>query len=236
MSCGPNEKDYQPFPRKGRLRDNSNLSLSALHGIVGSEGTVAYCYVVDSVRSEGGRLVHRGSGPNFRGGMVTLCTCKHLMRTFLSPDDWKGTWIAGFTGVGVGRGKNALVYLTKVAHAFESHYDLWYSTEIPAEAKRAKSARSRRYGDLFQPINESVDPYDPRSYYPPHETHPHARNAAWHRDVRYTGCSNREAALLAGDPAHSFLWDRPTMFFPTQIGRGQPKMALSDLVSRLRTD
>ena len=90
MTCGPNEKDQQPFPRKGKLHDNSSLSLNTLRDIVGSEGTLVYCYVVDSVKNEGGRFVQRGSGPNFQGDMVTLCTCKHHMRTSLSSDDWEG--------------------------------------------------------------------------------------------------------------------------------------------------
>jgi hypothetical protein len=236
MSCGHNEKDYQPFPRKGRLHDNSNLSLTALRGIVGSEGTVAYCYVVDSVRSEGGRLVHRGSGPNFWGGMMTLCTCKHHMRTSLSPHDWEGKWVAGFTGVGAGGGRNALVYLTKVGHAFESHYDLWYSDEIPAETKRAKAATLSRLGDLFEPVDELSDPFDHRGYRPPHGAHSHAPNDGWHGDVDRTGYGGRRADLLAGDPERTFLWDRPTIFFPDSIGRGYRKIVLGDLVSRLQKD
>jgi hypothetical protein len=155
------------------------------------------------------------------------------MRTFLCPADWKGKWIAGFTGVRAGGGRNALIYLTKIGHAFESHYDLWYSEEIPAKTKRAKSATTSRYGDLFQPSDELGDPFDPRSYYPPHETHTHAESSSWHGDVRYTGRSSREAALLVGDPRHSYLWDRPVAFFPVSIGRGQRKMSLSDLLYQL---
>lgn len=234
MGCSTGEQDHQPFPKRGPLFDNSNLSLETLRGSIGSERTVVYRYVITSVGNNGGRFVQRGSGPNFQGNMVTLCTCKHRMRTFLSPDDWKDRWVAGFTGLGAGRGTNALVYLTKVAHAFESHYDLWYSDEIPDETKRAKSATLSRHGDLLQPVGESVDPYAPLSYHPPNEAHSHSKNASWHGDVRYTGgrCV-REAALLVGDPERSFLWDRPTIFLPGSIGRGQPKTTLDNLISQL---
>lgn len=236
MTCSGVEQDRQPFPRRGRLSANANLPLDSLRRVVGSEETVAYCYVVDSVSNEGGRFVQRGSGPNFQGDMMTLCTCKHHMRTSLSPALWEGKWVAGFTGVGAGEGKNALVYLTKVGHAFESHYDLWFSEDIPAETKRAKSATLSRLGDLFQPLDELSDPFDRRDYHPPHAAHSHIHNNAWYGDVDRTGYGGRRAALLVGDPEHSFLWDRPTMFFPDSIGRGYRKIALSDLLRQLQTD
>jgi hypothetical protein len=236
MGCSTGEQDHQPFPSKGTLSDNSNISLETLRGSLSSERTVVYRYVITSVHNEGGRFLQRGSGPNFQGGMVTLCTCKHRMRTYLRLDDWKGKWVAGFTGLGAGRGRNALVYLTKIAHAYESHYDLWYSGEIPDETKRAKSATLSRYGDLLEPLGESVDPYDPFSYHPPDESHSHSKNDSWHGDVRYTGSRHRhEAALLVGDPAHTYLWDRPTLFFPNSIGRAEPKSTLEDLLSKLQT-
>ena len=172
------------------MHDNSNLSLTALRGIAGSGESVAYCYVVDSVRSEGGRLVHRGSGPNFQGEMLTLCTCKHHMRTSLSPYAWEGNWVAGFTGIGAGGGRNALVYLIKVGYAFESHYDLWYSEEIPPQTKRAKSATLSRLGELFEPIDELSDPFDHRGYRPPHEDHSHPPN----RPLRRPACVTYKTA------------------------------------------
>ena len=234
MGCSTGEQDHQPFPSKGKLSDNSNLSLETLRGSLSSERTVVYRYVITSVHNEGGRYLQRGSGPNFQGGMVTLCTCKHRMRTYLSPDDWKGKWVAGFTGLGAGGGRNALFFLARVAHAYESHYDLWYSGEVPTETKRAKSAALSRHGDLLEPVGGSVDPFDPLSYHPPNEAHSHSKNNTWHGDVRYTGGRwVREAALLVGDPGRTFLWDRPTIFLPGSIGRGQPKTTLDNLICQL---
>ena len=218
------------------LSHNSNLPLDALRRVASAGESVVYCYVVDSVRNEGEGFVQGGSGPNFQGDMVSLCTCKHHMRTSLSPADWEGKWVAGFTGVGAGGGKNALVYLTKVGHAFESHHDLWYSEEIAAETKRAKSATLSRLGDLFEPVDESSDPFDHRGYRPPHADHSHASKNAWHRDVDQTGYGRRRAALLVGDLEYSFLWDKPTLFFPNSIGRGYRKINLNDLLSQLESD
>ncbi len=236
MTCLASEQNRQPFPEKGTLSVNSNASLGTLRRDIGSEPTVAYCYVVDTIKNEGGRLVQRGSGPNFQGGVVTLCTCKHRMRTALSPQDWEGKWVAGFTGVGAGGGRNALAYLIRVGHAFESHHDLWYSGVLPPETKRAKSATSNTLGDLFEPVDESSDPFDYRGYRPPHEAHPHAPNNAWHGDVDRTGFRGRRAALLVGDSERAHLWERPVVFFPDSIGRGYRKFALGDLISRLETD
>lgn len=236
MTCSVVEQEYQPFPGKGKLADGLNASVSALRQRVGGEQTTVYSYVVQTIKNEGGSFVQTGSAPNFQGGLITLCTCKHLMRTSRSPRDWEETWIAGFTSVGIFDKRNALVYLTRIAHAFESHHDLWYSDDIPEVVKHAKSARSSRYGDLFQPVDPSSDPFDPRDYHQPCDHHSHCGDT-WHGDVDYTGHSGRRAALLVGVPAYSFLWNRPTIFFPRVspggIGRGNPKTDLSDLLSRL---
>jgi hypothetical protein len=188
------------------------------------------------VKNEGGHFVQWGSGPNFQGDMITLCTCKHHMRTSLGPNDWEGKWVAGFAGVGAGGGRNALVYLMKVAHGFESHYDLWYSEDIPPETKRAKSARLSIYGDIFEPVDRSSDPFDPRAYHLPHEAHSHIVDNGWYGDVDRIGYSGRRAALLVGDPQNSFLWDQPITFFPNSIGRGYRKSDLSTLLSQLEAD
>jgi hypothetical protein len=230
------EQHYQPFPQEGKLFENSNLPLTALRQRTDSEQDVVYYYVIASVSNEEGRFVQWGSGPNFQGGAITLCTCKHLMRSSLDPYGWKGKWIAGFTGVGAGEGRNAFVYLMKVSHAFESHHDLWYSEDIRPETKRAKSSRLSRYGDLFEPIDRSSDPFDPLSYHLPHTTHSHAENNAWYGDVDRTGSGGRRATLLAGNPKYSFLWDSPTIFFPNSVGRNYRKSSLSALLSQLEID
>jgi len=193
-------QDHQPFPSKGKLAGGLNTPLSVLRQRVGAEEATVYSYVVRSIENEGGNFVQTGSAPNFQGDLITLCTCKHQMRTYRSPYGWEGLWIAGFTSVGIFDERNALVYLTRIAHAFESHHDLWYSQDILETAKQAKSARSSRYGDLFQPLERLSDPFDPRDYYQPCSGHSHCGDNSWHGDVNYAGRSGRKAALLAGRP------------------------------------
>jgi hypothetical protein len=121
------------------LGRNMNRPLSRLYDCATGQALV-YHYVVASIHRHNGEFVQTGCGPNFQGGLITLCTCKHRMRTYMDPDDWNGIWIAGFTSLPTGNGANFLIYLMRVAYAFASQRDLWFSTAIPPAAKRAKAA------------------------------------------------------------------------------------------------
>lgn len=233
MTCSGSVRDHQPFPRAGRLADNANLALDALRDKISAGRATVYCYVVASIENRGGHFVQRGSGPNFQGDLMTLCTCKHRMRTFRSIDAWKDQWIAGFTGARAGSGQNCLVYLMRVSQAFESHHGLWFAETVSFKAKQAKSAHLTEFGDIFRPRSESGDPFDPHAYIPPCSDHVHRPNDRWHRDINYRGCSQRSAALLVGDSGHSYLWDRPTIAYPTSLHRGQAKWDLDDLLTQL---
>jgi hypothetical protein len=234
MGCRKRD-DFQPYPQTGRLADSLNLSIDVLRQKVGSDHEIAYSYVVATIKNRGGRFVQRGNAPNFQGGVITLCTCKHRMRTFMGAEDWRGKWVTGFTGINVtGRRANALVYLMKVDQAFESHRDLWYA--LPEEVREAKSATHHRHGDIYQPKREVGDPFDPGYYVAPCSDHVHAPGSAWHGDIDYVGCSDRKAALLLGNPDHSFLWDRPIIFTPLPLHRGQKKWpdGLDDFLTQLK--
>ncbi len=167
--------------------------------------------------------------------MLTLCTCKHRLRTYLDVADWRGVWLAGFTGVGEGDGRNALVSLTRVAQAFASHADLWHSRAVPAATKRAEAAHRSVFGDLFQPHDRPGDPFAPRRYLWPRDDHVHAPGAGWHRDISDTGMRGRHAALLIGDTERTCLWHRPMVYAPSPIGRGQPKDDLRHWLNSLAT-
>jgi len=144
------ERTHQPFPQTAELGQNLNMPLSRLHDCAGGQALVYY-YVIASMRKRGEEFVQTGCGPNFQGGLITLCTCKHHLRTFREPDQWNGIWIAGFTSLPTGDGANFLIYLMRVAHAFQSHRDLWFSSAIPAAAKHAKATHRNRFGDIYQP-------------------------------------------------------------------------------------
>lgn len=227
---------FQPFPTSGRLAQNFNVPLLELMQRVGAADRPTYSYVMSTVRFRDRRFQHAGPGPNFQGGLLTLCTCKHRMRSARSVEEWPGCWVAGFSGLQAGGGKNALVYLTRVRRAFESAAELWFSEELSDIARQAKAANRTPFGDLFEPSDAAhLRPFEPSSYRCPTEEHCHYENAAWHRDIDYVGFGGRRAALLVGEPALTFLWDRPLVFFePFSIGRNHRRMPLDALLSSLQ--
>src|SRR5713101_4344306 len=103
----------QPFPISGRLAKNLDLSLAALKKRLRAETDEAHSYVVKSVKWDQPTKLfrQRGCAPNFQGGYITLCTCKHQMRATQDGDDWKDTWVAGFASRCLGH--HWLFYLTK---------------------------------------------------------------------------------------------------------------------------
>ena len=236
MPCSTSEPDYQPFPTKGKLSENLNLPIDKLRQEIGSEQAFVYCYIIATIGNDQGSFVQAGSGPNFQGDLITLCTCKRYMRTFKNSTDWPGAWIAGFSGIQAGQIGNALVYLMKVDHAFCSHHELWSSNVLSIKTKRAKSAKLHKLGDLFQPREEhSGDLFDPQSYYPPCNNHTHIDRDEWHKDIDYIGLrSGRRAALLVGDVEKSYLWDKPLIYHSNRLGRGQRKSHLQELLVQLK--
>jgi hypothetical protein len=243
VSCHKSKrKDFQPFPENGILKRNSNLCKTKLNDLINQSGLLksntsscVYCYIIKSVKNIDGSLQQKGCAPNWQGGIITLCTCKHFMRTFLETADWKGKWIAGFTSVNDGVDKkNALVYLMQVKDAFESHFDLW--DNLPANTRKVKSAHENVLGDVFEPQKTLaiMDRNSHFTYCPPHGSHAHIKENSWHQDIEYRR-NNRNAALLVGDTENSFLWDKPHVVANNQLSRGQKKMSLKDFFDSIQS-
>jgi hypothetical protein len=234
MTCraepGGTERTYQPFPPATELGGNLNRPLTRLRDYVMGEAPV-YSYVIASMRGHNGQFVQVGCGPNFEGGLITLCTCKHRMRTFRDAGRWNGIWIAGFTSLPTGGGRNFLIYLMRVAHAFGSQRDLWFSTAIPSTVKQTKAAHRNRLGDLYKPRRREIDPWDPDGYVPPCPNHRHAKG--WATDINYKGVGARHPVLLVGNPRQSLLWNRPMIYYAGRLHRGQKKDKLDDLLAQL---
>ncbi len=220
-SCA-DEVNGQPFPRSGVLQSNMNFSLAALRERLAAEGGTLYAYVITSIKWDNEGFQQTGCAPNFQGDFITLCTCKHKMRTLLDTKSWHGKWVAGFTSINaVGNRQWNLVYLMQVGQAFETHAQLWNA--LPERTRQGKAANKHRLGDLYQPA----------SYKLPHEAHVHHsdRNPdGWHNDITYSKPSRHPAALLVGDRHHSFLWDTPLIYAPFPLGKGHRKKTLEDLL------
>lgn len=218
--------------------------LSALRKLFASPNTKAvYGYVVRTISLEQGLFHQHGCGPNWEGGVITLCTCKGYMRTYHDAEEWAGLWIAGFSGSTATPGCNALVYLMQIGQAFESFADLWNG--LPSQARATKSSVTNPHGDLYEPTpNRMVDAscrYKPINYQPPRPDHSHAKPdpknpslPSWHGDIskEYKG---RRPSLLVGDPRKSFVWRQPLIELAKErIGRGCKKWnTMQEFVSDL---
>ena len=216
------ETSSQPFPESGPLARSKNLRLGQLkkqaegHTASGSKPFV-YAYIVRTADIESGpgtdRFAQKGSAPNFQGGCITLCTCKHGMRASRKAEDWRGNWIAGFTTHRAG--KNYLFYLMRVEGAFESFRRLWESNVLSARARKAKSASIDALGDLFRPLGKGNE-FSARSYEEPMNGHSHRCKGnwtAWHKDIEYQSRPGGHPALIVGDRRQSFLWTKPLIYF-----------------------
>ena len=214
-----NQNTYQAMPCQGRLAENINLQSEALlEKIAPFRHDTVYPYVVATVKSRENRLYQTGSGPNFQGDLITLCSCKHEMRAYPDVKSLERVWIAGYTGSSR-LISNKLFYLMMVSQTFESHHELWFSASISEEAKVAKAANLDKFGDIYQPKGISDDPYCHLSYFAPCEDHVHCDPCDWHKDINYPDRYERTPALLVGCPEYSFLWDTPAIESPFKIPR-----------------
>src|SRR5258708_7720272 len=120
-------QSVQSCPSGGHLGKNLGLPPPLLPAPLRQLKDRAYSYVVRTVRwdPETATFEQQGSAPNFQGDVLTLCTCKHQMRTSRAAEDWHGVWLAGVTSRTIHDGKHWLFYLAKIKSAHESHADLW---------------------------------------------------------------------------------------------------------------
>ena len=220
----------QRFPKTGRLAEQSNIDLSSLRKRLRGQSGVVHCYVVRTIEYPADEFVHTGSGPNFQGGLITLCTCKHQMRSRRGLRDWRGAWVAGFTSLGKVPGDhvNHLVYLMKVGQAYTSHRDLWHA--LSAAQREAKAADTNPLGDVFRPRSPVGDWFDPKSYIPPGPDHSHCAGNRWQEDID----DHRRPPLLVGDPDLSLLWSRPLITWPrSRIARDYQRHSMTEFLDGL---
>lgn len=215
------------------LEANWNVPLATLTDRLGQNPASIYFYIVNSIDWDGRQFEQRGSAPNGDGGYLTLCTCKHYMRTFRTTVDWPNTWIAGFTRKSAVDDRNFLIYLMQVGWAFSSQRSLWQSDAIPVKTKLAKAAHGNPHGDLFEPSSLEGSEFDPTRYRPPIAEHSHASAVDWHKDVGYQKKGKRPA-LLVGTPDLTFVWSRPSISYAYQLSRGQKLLLLPEFLKNLR--
>ncbi len=232
----------QAFPKDDMLAANLNLIHSELVNRIGKTEGAAYSYIVKTVRMDRTSLCfeQHGSAPNFQGGHLTLCTCKHQMRSSLEMSAWKNKWVAGFTSRCLYQKRHWMFFLTLVQDAHKSHAELWEC--LPSAVREAKSAQEHFLGDLFAPRGSLAgeDRFDPRRYLAPsrHIHHSHKCDNDWHNDINYKHSDRyRRPSLLVGDPHLTFLWEKPVIFFDEDHCRNFKKWeSVSELLPHLKCE
>ena len=153
-------------------------------------------------------LQHVGSGPNLDGGRITLCTCKHKMRTspVFDDDDLKSRiWIAGFSSSRGGQ-ENWLFYLMKIGGVFASQRDIYQELKKADRNVLANKLASKNVlGDIFEPINPCRNPLNPDDYKKPHPEHRHRLDDLWRSDIKSEYCG-RNPKMLLGDKKASYCY------------------------------
>jgi len=213
------------------------------------EDTIYY-YVIHSVKFKKDKkiFIQTGCGPNLEGNMITLCTCKHTMRTY--PEVKKNVWIAGITSNTLFKSKKRyLFYLFKIKETFNSHFDYYnYIKEHSPKIVNTKSTRKNKFGDLFIPnIKKEFngeDFFNPIFYKPPIKTHLHNKrdkegNLNYFNDIEKIRINSwgkeyfKVAKILIGEEKNSFVWNFPIIEFNEFMTQGQPKDVISNFLSYL---
>lgn len=233
MSCScerKKSKDYQEF-------DENYFPPKIIENLLDKNNPVYY-YIIRSVGYRDHKLVNTGCAPNFQGGIVTLCTCKHYMRTYNLIQD--GCWIAGFTSIDVYpmiRG-NFLYYLARIKRVINSQSDLWNSDFISEKAKNKKNTYINPFGDLYEPLKNNLtdrQKFDPLNYHIPCKDHSHYERNEWHYDIlkrykRKNSVDRKISKLIVFDPKYSYVWTQPMYKLIKQFTRGvKPAFNLEDL-------
>lgn len=218
----------QPSPDFGAFGED--LSLAALRERIGSAGlnSDVYYYVVATVKFVQGRFRQEGSAPNFQGGRLSLCTCKHQMRTLKQPAAWVNSWVAGFTGIHEGeRGQNALFFLMQVERAYSSFRELWLKSGLNPSVLAAKSSKTSLFGDFYEPQSEICPEFSSCSYHAPADGHQHRKpdhSDLWRNDIDYRNSrTHRCPSLLLGKQDASFIWNHPRLVWPKGRPEGKQK-------------
>ena len=145
-----------------------------------------YVYPHHEIKLDNGNLKQTRSGPNWEGGVVTMATCKHLLRTYNSLTG--KTVICGLTNKL--EGKNFLMYIGMIDKTFDSNLEL--GEYLDDEVFQIKCANGNRLGDIFKPIDVNSDKYDIFNFEEPTGNHCRAEendskgNPKWWKDIEYS--------------------------------------------------
>ena len=190
-----------------------------------------YFYVLTTLKWVNEEIIQQGCGPNLEGDLITLCTCKHYLRTF--PDIRPNTWIAGLTSLNLSkkiRFPSLLFYLTRISHVYDTHAELW--NNLTKKQRGIKSASVNVLGDIYQPKSASInfDGLNSKNYEAPIPKHVHEPFYSNDINPGY----KKTTKLIQGDFDLSFAWNKPKITWKgNPVGKGQRKLILRDFIAQL---
>ncbi len=224
-NCGGKQRSWgcegrpnrQLMPMSGPLARKRDSSLSTLKHSIPNElqARPVYVYVIATVCNEDSQFVQTGSAPNFQGGCITLCTCKHKDRAYPpkpgcqgphSTQPWKGIWVAGICGPSA-FSPRGLFYLMLVGEVFDNHADIWQALKEPV----SKSAARDVFGDIYEPKSNITDKWASENYKRSATGHVHDNEHARRKDIEGVYRPDRYPKLLLGDANQSYLWSSPLL-------------------------
>jgi len=208
-----------------------NRTLSDLKNEIKNESVFVEAYKVSTVKGsqDTTSFIQTGCGPNFEGGLLSQCMCRHDIRQRHTCEEWENNWIAGITGKLSMCGKSEdtyLFYLMKVDKAFCSFKHLWdYYTVVNPSLIEAKQTTTNVLGDLYIPINDDIDDvWNVSNYMGSIKGHPHFNKKNKLKDINYPEWRKHKAQkkrkklrrvknanLLLGDIDRSYLWKNPNI-------------------------
>ena len=211
-----NLKDFQNINRKFV----SSFNLKTLQKKLNVYDDWVTYYIIDSVKYREKMFKQEGSGPNFEGDAITLCTCKHSMRA-LGYKIFENAWIACITSKQVHGGPNRgnyLYALFRIKKFCVTYTELsnYLRREFGSDIINIKSVYNNPLGDLFELKKNRKDEYRHESYIRPPIGYCHRRfkdSTCWFDDIEQWKNSRMKKSkphkLLVGDPKLSFVWERP---------------------------
>ncbi|CAN5504434.1 hypothetical protein BH10BAC5_BH10BAC5_15790 [soil metagenome] len=219
----------ESFKLNYRLKDLCKLTLN-------HENNYVFYYILKSVKNINHSLVQIGTGPNIEGEVISLCTCKHKNRT--SENIKEGSWIAGISNKENG---NFLFYLMKIQKTFQNQKNLYeyYLKNNLYKSIKIKDANKNNYGDLFIPLRNIKDPYNPLNYTFNNKEHCHFEGNEWYDDIMKYELNVfgkkylKEHKLLLGNSSLSFVWTKGDLKYDNELTlkRQNPLISLHDFLN-----
>lgn len=201
-----------------------NFSLEKMREIL-SGVTCIYVYPHHEIKlSDEGEFQQTRSGPNWEGDLVTMTTCKHLLRTYKTIDESGRVAICGVTNKL--DGENFLMYIGVVRMTFNSMDSLSaYLQQNEPKAFKAKDTRHNRLGDLFVPAYDLTgeERYDSMSFHEPVDDHCRKEELdskgqpKWFKDIEYVTRNGTHPKSLILEPVT--VHTEPNYIWIGKLGR-----------------